>query len=508
MITRHALLLALALSIMTRYAAATDGLKHMRKSKARESSEDIPRADKKRLWQLETVDGDPAISDKTAKKVAAKEAARIAKDTAKAAKVANVPREKAKGKRQTVTRPEGLNYGVEWQAPGHVVGDLEAPTSPLPPPHIMPPATVDALPLFVKFHKTGSGTAANVFRRHCSEGMARPELGGVFPWRGGPICGPLPHEHASINLYRTKGTAGFAHCLFNRTAAQLYTVLRNPVERFFSGAYFWQKEVAKAGLTGVKAKLDGDLAALTPEDIDALADALHWYGRDTDKSKCSGVGKCFSARPGPLLQFTSVLAQVNVNDGDLRDHPSPEVVATACANLERDFVVGVAEAMDSFVVLAALDQGWPLASTCVENFHFNKDRPRGPGMLAQLAPQTLARLEHILAPDVAVYACAVRQHATHVASHGPGVHASALAAFEGEPFRAACAASYRAYKEKLAKRRAKDRAAGRPKFKGEGNWVDAGGLSVSGDSGEDGEEAPFAALGRCVLSKAESILGN
>jgi hypothetical protein len=41
-------------------------------------------------------------------------------------------------------------------------------------------------------------------------------------------------------------------------------VLRDPVERFFSGAYFWKKELEKAGLLGVKAKLDKDLASLTP----------------------------------------------------------------------------------------------------------------------------------------------------------------------------------------------------------------------------------------------------
>ena len=57
-----------------------------------------------------------------------------------------------------------------------------------PAPYKMPTtATVDATPLFVKFHKTGSGTAANVFRRHCPDAMKR--LDGIFPWRGGPHCG-------------------------------------------------------------------------------------------------------------------------------------------------------------------------------------------------------------------------------------------------------------------------------------------------------------------------------
>ena len=53
---------------------------------------------------------------------------------------------------------------------------------------------VDTLPLFVKFHKTGSGTAAALFRQNCHVSMQIPSLRGVFPWRGGPHCGPLPHE--------------------------------------------------------------------------------------------------------------------------------------------------------------------------------------------------------------------------------------------------------------------------------------------------------------------------
>ena len=102
---------------------------------------------------------------------------------------------------------------------------------PILTPHLMPPPLIDAMPLFVKFHKCGSGTAANVFRRHCPEAAARDGLRGIFPWRGGPSCGPLPHEHASIGLYRTKGVPGFQRCVFNRTGVQLYTVLRDPVER-------------------------------------------------------------------------------------------------------------------------------------------------------------------------------------------------------------------------------------------------------------------------------------
>jgi hypothetical protein len=66
-----------------------------------------------------------------------------------------------------------------------------------------------------------------------------------------------------------------------------------------------------------------------------------------------------------------VLGRVDLNDARARDHPTPRRVAAACAHLARDFRAGVAEAMDSFAVLAALDNGWPLESMCLENFHYN-----------------------------------------------------------------------------------------------------------------------------------------
>ena len=48
------------------------------------------------------------------------------------------------------------------------------------------------------------------------------------------------------------------------------------MEKFFSGVYFWKKEVAKRGLAAVQQKLLVDPGALTAEDIDALARAVNW----------------------------------------------------------------------------------------------------------------------------------------------------------------------------------------------------------------------------------------
>ena len=72
-----------------------------------------------------------------------------------------------------------------------------------------------------------------------------------------------------------------------------------------------------------------------------------------------------------MLQFHAVLGRIDLNDPVVRDHPTPDQVESACNHLAQDFRVGIAEAMDSFAVLVALDQGWPLETMCLENFHYN-----------------------------------------------------------------------------------------------------------------------------------------
>ena len=250
------------------------------------------------------------------------------------------------------------------------------------------------MPLFVKFHKTGSGTAANIFRRHCPDAM-RLFPDNRLPWRGGPRCGPLPHEHATIHLYRSLGRQGAEWCFFNRTRVSLFTVLRDPLDKFFSGAFFWKRELQKHGLHHIQEKLETAPTSLTVNDVNDLAKGVHWYGKEMG-------GKVFSARAGPLLQFTNIIGRTNVNDREQRDFPTPAIVDRACHNIRRDFTVGFAEAMDSFTVLVSLKTGWPLESLCTQDFHFNKNRPdsmRGASLRSALKPETLARLEEMLAPD-------------------------------------------------------------------------------------------------------------
>lgn len=69
----------------------------------------------------------------------------------------------------------------------------------------------------------GSGTIAELMRRHCRSIASRaspPALAAtapVFPWAGGTHCGLGPHEHATMEVYRTGGAAGIERCARRRT---------------------------------------------------------------------------------------------------------------------------------------------------------------------------------------------------------------------------------------------------------------------------------------------------
>ncbi len=53
--------------------------------------------------------------------------------------------------------------------------------------------------------------------------------------------------------------------------------------------------------------------------------------------------------------------------------------------------MGVAEKMESFVAMAAMDNGWALDSMCLEDFHVNLNRPRGDALLGKLSPEVTCR---------------------------------------------------------------------------------------------------------------------
>mmetsp|Transcript_30548 Transcript_30548/g.39370 ORF Transcript_30548/g.39370 Transcript_30548/m.39370 type:complete len:163 (+) Transcript_30548:172-660(+) len=105
---------------------------------------------------------------------------------------------------------------------------------------------LSGFPIFVKFHKTGSGTGSTIFRKHCSSSMKLPEINGPIPW-GGRInetdCNHAPHTHDTLKVFRNAGIVGFQKCLGYKIKPQLFTVIRNPIEKLFSGIYFWDKYV-------------------------------------------------------------------------------------------------------------------------------------------------------------------------------------------------------------------------------------------------------------------------
>ena len=58
-----------------------------------------------------------------------------------------------------------------------------------------------------------------------------------------PIIRQVPHEHASLDMFSAGGIERFEACAQHRGPVRLYTVLRDPVQKFFSACYFWRRQV-------------------------------------------------------------------------------------------------------------------------------------------------------------------------------------------------------------------------------------------------------------------------
>jgi len=297
------------------------------------------------------------------------------------------------------------------------------------------------IPLFVKHHKVGSGTVAEVFRRHCkaiSRRAGYPTSNEVtidhFPWRPRPgvFCGKTPHEHASLTMYHGSGVNAFVRCteplpqlhakLISQPPVRLYTVLRDPVDKFLSAIYFWKNDrtplelQAKLKSTNVTAK-----ASLSVHDVDLLARAVFW------RFEPGGFGNA-----GPLLPYTYVFGHVPLAE---RDNPTKAHVTIACTALETDFTVGTTEEMDSFLVLVALENQWPLEEVCAGHpKHVNTKRPSA----AALAPAVQAYLSELLEPDSVIHQCARRTHAQQTHSTIHHNFSAALRAFTAPAFRQRC----------------------------------------------------------------------
>ena len=213
------------------------------------------------------------------------------------------------------------------------------------------------IPLFVKFHKVGSGTIAELMRRHCAEvsrriggkapatPVSRKELEAPVPWwRGGKFCGRVPHEHASLAMYAAGGVERFEACSEHRAPVRLYTVLRDPVAKFLSACYFWPRQRYFRGWQ-VPKELTARLASpgnLTEADVDALAAHIFRF-RAGRRSRQPG-------RAGALLQYSQVLSQLH--SPDQWDAPTTADTARACSRLASDFTVGTTDQVGGFTSLA------------------------------------------------------------------------------------------------------------------------------------------------------------
>jgi hypothetical protein len=79
-----------------------------------------------------------------------------------------------------------------------------------------------------------------------------------------------------------------------------------------------------------------------------------------------------AGRAGPLLQYSFVLGRLKMEE---RDRPTAVQTAASCQILSQ-FTVGITEQMDSFLVLVALENRWPLEEMCYYKSHVNKARPK------------------------------------------------------------------------------------------------------------------------------------
>jgi len=147
----------------------------------------------------------------------------------------------------------------------------------------------------------------------------------------------------------------------------------------------------------------------------------------------AGVGRVWKARdiPGPPggsppNEYVFFLNREVLNVTT----PARAEVEAAKAALRREFVVGLTEAMPSFLVLLALELGWPLDRLCCIARNVNT---ASGAAKSRLSPAIHAHAEVKLAADLEVYREAEVLHAAQVAAFQP-LHAKALESFTDPSF--------------------------------------------------------------------------
>ena len=294
-------------------------------------------------------------------------------------------------------------------------------------------------PVYFKMHKTGSGAISRTLR--CIS-YSSPELIPGDGWLanrftnhsfnpdGVPGCGVSAWEHDIGLHYKVGGSKRVLNCLRPGVRARHLTVLRDPVERVLSSIYFFVKKFCDAPIDG------GPVPELTVADLDEIAakdemtpsGGFHEYlqifarsqptrrgGNNQPEGRGTGMngrhfGKAARSSQG---ETPPPLSRTWEKYGGWVKWSS-EQIATAKANLEADVqIIGVTESMSSFLVLLALEMGWPLRALCTSEFHVNKERPKAEA----LPPDTLEYLRKRLAPELELYehgrALAARRQAAH-----------------------------------------------------------------------------------------------
>ena len=165
-------------------------------------------------------------------------------------------------------------------------------------------------------------------------------------------------------------------------------------------------------------------AVLASADPAALPESRRTKHRHSPPGR--GKGRVWKERnfPGPPggappNEYTYFL---NSLVGNTTSPTRPEV-ENAKAALSRDFVVGLTEAMPSFLVLAAHHLGWPLHYLCCVPRNVNSFTGQSKNRVWR--PELAAHAAQKLAADVEVYAEARRVHAEQVSAMGPS-HGVAL----------------------------------------------------------------------------------
>ncbi len=173
----------------------------------------------------------------------------------------------------------------------------------------------------------GSETVAQVLQAHCvdyadeANGRSivrknpRGENRTVFPWASAVHgrCGGQPFGHNSLFMYKDDGVSAFEICGLYARPIRLYTVLRDPTEKFFSGLHFWRRLLPKSLLAKMGAP-------------------ANWTASDTHEAAVHifDVGRPKIYAQGPLLQYNFFLSKVT---SKAKDSPTPDDSALACANL-------------------------------------------------------------------------------------------------------------------------------------------------------------------------------